>query len=576
MLADVDNRFRLACLTEVTSGDFVISRKRSLDEFSRVDSGVDYLEPMSVSPSIALDYDYNWLSDILDDDWSTPEETGRCSRQVRASGLTTQGFDTMTDTTPSYLLPTSTPGSRFQSSASSSPKPGQDPRILRSSIFKHDPPTHQHPEDTPKYSTRETNLFTHMLSTPIPWTDEEREQEYARHDILIVLQPITTPDNYMESPSDEHLPGYFARKYGPDSGTIGFSSVYGTMYVQLGRFNPVLRHACLAVASFWAGRKTGQTFSNRSEAHITFLLPELRRVIQSGQFDDGHLCAVYLLMSLAWDTNRFRVMQNHGQGLAQMLRHRGYLREHSNKRYVLVDHAPPLIAHIWRLALRDDIMCGFGGPGYYKMCLPAMEMREEPYERCMSHFLDTHRPHLKSIKRELLRKDLLTHRLLHLQNQISEYRRSPEYHRDPAHSERTFRQMGWALIHDISLQRDRITTQYRRNSPAETVYMGGRFLDYAPFYTNFYDSYVLFISNSHAYINATFLIDEKLGRSEKCPERTTAAIDLCRAVVARGKQLKALAIPLCFAGLAFIGDFPRGKTPSKSRLVLLWFGLTDV
>jgi hypothetical protein len=277
-------------------------------------------------------------------------------------------------------------------------------------------------------------------------------------------------------------------------------------------------------------------------------------------------------MSLAWDTNRFRVMQNHGQGLAQMLRHRGYLRERSNKRYALAENAPPLIAHIWRLALRDDNMCGFGGPGYYKMCLPAMEMGEEPYERCMSHFLDTHRSHLKSIKRELLRKDLLTHRLLHLQNQISEHRRSPEYRRDPAHLERTFRQMGWALIHDISLQRDRITTQYRRNSPAQSVFMGGRFLDYAPFYTNFWDSYMLFVYNSQTYINASFLIDEKLGRSEKCPERTTAAIDLCRAVMARGKQTKPMAIPLCFAGLCFIVDFPRGNIPSKSRLGLL----TDV
>jgi len=464
----------------------------------------------------------------------------------------------MTDSSASYLRPTTTPGSRFQSSASSSPKPTLDPRILRSSIFIHSPPQHLHPDDRPRYSTAASNLFAHMLTIPIPWTDEEREREYNKYGFSILLQPITTPDNYMESPSDEYLPGYFAMKYGPDSGTMGFSTVYGTMYVQLGRFNPVLRHACLAVASFWAGRKTGGAFSNRAEAHLTFLLPELQRVIKSGEFDDGHLCAVYLLMSLAWDTNRFRVMQKHGEGLVRMLRHRGYLRERSNNRYMLADNAPPLIVHIWRLALRDDNMCGFGGPGYYKMCLPAMEMGEEPYERCMSHFLDTHRIHLKAIKRELLRKDLLTHRLLHLQNQISEYRGRPEYRRDPVRMEATFRQMGWTLIHDIKLQRDRISNQYARSLSPNRV---AQFLEYAPFYTNFWDSYNLFIYNSQTYINATFLIDEKLGRSEKCPERTTAAIDLCRAVAARQKQLKPMAISLCFAGLAFIGDYPRGLHP---------------
>jgi hypothetical protein len=202
------------------------------------------------------------------------------------------------------------------------------------------------------------------------------------------------------------------------------------------------------------------------------------------------------------------------------------------------------------------------------MCLPAMEMGEEPYERCMSHFLDQHRTHLKTIKRELLRKDLLTHRLLHLQNQISEYRRRPEYRADPASSERTFRQMGWALLHDIKIQRDRISNQYAQ--PVAGPKPVGRFLHYAPFYISIRDCYNLFIYNSQTYINATFLIDEKLGRSEKCPDRTTAAIDLCRAVAARGKHLKPMAIPLCFAGLAFISDYPAGISPRILFFLFEW------
>jgi hypothetical protein len=404
-------------------------------------------------------------------------------------------------------------------------------------------------DDVPRYTTPASNIFIQALTIPIP-NDENLELESREP----LYRSLTAPDNYMESPSDEHLPRYFTKQYGSDTGTMGFPDIYGVMYAQ-GWTNPVLRHACLAVASFWAGRKMGQTFVHRAEAHINFLLPELQRAIRTKTFDDGHICAVYLLMSFALDTNRFRIMQRHGEGLVLMLRHLGYLLSSSNGRHSISEKTSPLVVHVWRLALRDDNMCGFGGPKYYKMCLPLMEMTDIPYERCMDSFLDHKRTHLKLIKRELLLKDLLTHRILHFQNQVSTLRTSSTYKSRSQVYETHILAQAHVVIKDIHYQRSKISEQYLVTYSHRHVQ---RFLQYPPFYTSSWDSYCLFIYNSQTYINATLIADPKLGRSETFPERTTAAIDLCRAAAGREKHLVPQAASLCFAGLAFIGDFPRG------------------
>ena len=409
-------------------------------------------------------------------------------------------------------------------------------------------------DETPRYTTAATNIFIRALTIPIPLDRTLEPQAYET-----IYRSMSAPDNYMESPSDEHLPRYFIKEYGSDSGTMGFPDIYGVMYAQ-GWTNPVLRHACLAVASFWAGRKAGRAFTQRSAVHINFLLPELQRAIRSRKFDDGHICAVYMLMSFALDMNRFRVMQTHGEGLVLMLQHLGYLRPTSTGRYVISDTAPPLVVHVWRLALRDEIMCGLGGPGYYKMVLPVMEMQEQPYERCMSSFIDRRRPHLKNVKRELFLKDLLTHRILHFQNQVFSLRSTTAYERNGEAHENGVSKMGAAVLHDITYQRQKIVSRYLRTQSSRHV---KRFLHYPPFYTTVWDSYCLFIYNSQTYINATLIIDPKLGRSERFPLRTTAAIDLCRACAARETSLAPQAASLCFAGLAFIGDRPRGSIPSK-------------
>jgi hypothetical protein len=405
-------------------------------------------------------------------------------------------------------------------------------------------------DETPPYGTASTNIFIRALTIPIP-KDTSLEPEYREP----LYQNITSPDNYMESPSDEHLPRYFIKQYGPDTSTMGFPDIYGVMYHQSWS-NPVLRHACLAVASYWAGRRVGHAYTHRSAAHINFLLPELQRVIRSKKFDDGHLLAVYMLMSFALDTNRFRVMQKHGEGLVLMLRHLGYLQSTPNGRHTISDHTPPLVIHVWRLALRDDNMCGFGGPRYYKMCLPIMEMQEQPYERCMSCFLDQRRLHLKAVKRELLLKDLLTHQILHFQNQVSVLRATNADQRNTSTREQYIVTRGQRVLGEIVSQRRKISQQYLRTVPVKKV---KQFLDYPPFYTSVWESYCLFIYNSQTYINATLIIDPTVGRSEKFPERTTAAIDLCRAVAAKERQLLPQATSLCFAGLAFIGDYPQGR-----------------
>lgn len=433
---------------------------------------------------------------------------------------------------------------------SNSEKSGLSPYLSSSQPSHHNSEYGELGETHPN-TTAESNIFIRALTIPIP-NDETIEPE----DPEPMYRSITAPDNYMESPSDEHLPRYFTKVYGTDTGTMGFPDVYGAMYGQ-GLTNPVLRHACLAVASYWAGRRAGNTYTQRSAAHINFLLPELKRVIRSRSFDDGHLCAVYMLMSFALDTNRFRLMQKHGEGLVRMLIHRGYLRPTRNRRYVISDTAPELVIHVWRLALRDDTMCGFGGPRYYQMCLPAMEIEEQPYERCMTRFLDQRRSHLKAIKRELFLKDLLTHQLLHFKNRVSSNRASAAYARNVALSEQSIMREGRALMRDIMAQRHKIAQQYLRSASSRQV---KRFLEHRPFYTSMWESYCLFIYNSQTYINATLIIDPKLGRSEKFPERTTAAIDLCRAVAAREKHLVPQAASLCFAGLAFIGDYPRGSS----------------
>ena len=409
--------------------------------------------------------------------------------------------------------------------------------------------------ETPKYNTASNNIFIRALTIPIP-RDRGLEFEYSEP----LYRNITSPDNYMDSPSDEHLPRYFIQQYGSDTCTIGFPDIYGHMYA-LGWTNPVLRHACLAVASFWVGRTAGRPFSHRSEAHINFLLPELQRVIQSKKFDDGHLLAVYMLMSFALDTNRFRVMQKHGEGLVLMLRHLGYLQSTPSGRHTISDNTPPLVIHVWRLALRDDNMCGFAGPRYYKMCLPSMEMEEQPFERCLSRFLDKRRLHLKPIKRELFAKDLLTHRILHFQNKVSSVRATNAYQRNIPVWEQYIMIQGRGVLRDIITQRDKISLQYLRTVSERQVQ---QFLDYPPFYTSVWESYCLFIYNSQTYIYATLIIDPTLGRSEKFPERTRAAIDLCRAAAAREKQLLPQATSLCFAGLAFIGDYPQGRVVMKT------------
>jgi hypothetical protein len=415
---------------------------------------------------------------------------------------------------------------------------------------------------TPQYTTADTNIFIRALQIPIP-NDSTLEPE--DQEPWPLYRSLASPDNYMESPSDEHLPRYFIKKYGTDTGTMGFPNIYGVMYAQSWT-NPVLRHACLAVASFWAGRRAGHTFTHRSAAHINFLLPELQRVIRSRSFDDGHLCAVYMLMSFALDTNRHSVMQKHGEGLVLMLRHLGYLQPTSHGRHVLSDRAPPLVIHIWRLALRDDNMCGFAGPGLYKLCLPAMEMIEQPYERCMSSFMDEDRLHLRDIKRELFRKDLLTHRLLHCQNQVLSVRATGAYRKSPDKFEQHIAWLEKGITDEVTLQRQKISSRYLRTT-SNTSKPVKSFLHYPPFYTSIWDSYGLFIYNSQTYIHATLVLDPKLGRSAKYPQRTTAAIDLCRAVAGREKHLSPQAASLCFAGMTFIGSNPRGSSfPVKSNI----------
>jgi hypothetical protein len=359
----------------------------------------------------------------------------------------------------------------------------------------------------------------------------------------------------MESPSDEHLPRYFIKKYGTDTGTMGFPHVYGIMYAQ-SFTNPVLRHACLAVASFWTGRRSGNNFTHRSALHINFLLPELQRVIRSQTFDDGHVCAVYLLMSLAQDTNRWDITQKHGLGLTLMLRHLGYLNRKEDGCHGISEGASAMVIHVWRLALRDDNMCGFGGRGVYRLCLPAMEMEEEPYERCMATFLDQKRLHLRDIKRLLFLKDLLTHRILHFQNQVLSLRETEAYKRSIETFERHIRRQGDIVMGEIAHQRQKICRQYLRTGSMKRI-VG--FLDHPTFYTSVWDSYCLFIYNSQTYIHATLIVDPTLGQSGIFPERTTAAIDLCRAAAAREKHLSPQAASLCFAGLAFIGNYPEGK-----------------
>jgi len=184
-----------------------------------------------------------------------------------------------------------------------------------------------------------------------------------------------------------------------------------------------------------------------------------------------------------------------------------------------------------------------------------MEMEEQPYERCMSCFLDQRRLYLKAIKRELFLKDLLTHRILHFQNQVSSVRATNAYQRNISACEEHIMTQGRGVLRDIIIQRQKISQQYFRTVSVRQVQ---QFLDYPPFYTSVWESYCLFIYNSQTYINATLIIDPTLGRSEKFPERTTAAIDLCRAAAAREKQLLPQATSLCFAGLAFIGDYPQG------------------
>jgi len=264
-------------------------------------------------------------------------------------------------------------------------------------------------------------------------------------------------------------------------------------------------------------------------------------------------------MSFALDTNRYSVMQKHGEGLVLMLRHLGYLQPTSHGRHVLSDRAPPLVIHIWRLALRDDNMCGFTGPGLYKLCLPAMEMIEQPYERCMSSFMDEDRLHLRDIKRELFRKDLLTHRLLHFQNQVLSVRATGAYRRIPDKFEQHITWLEKGIIDEITLQRQNISNRYQRTT-SNTSKPVKSFLHYPPFYTSIWDSYCLFIYNSQTYIHATLILDPKLGRSAKYPQRTTAAIDLCRAIAGREKHLSPQAVSLCFAGMAFIGSNSRGTS----------------
>jgi len=238
-----------------------------------------------------------------------------------------------------------------------------------------------------------------------------------------------------------------------------------------------------------------------------------------------------------------------------MLRHLGYLKQKTDGHYTISETAPPMVIHVWRLALRDDNMCGFGGPGIYKLCLPAMEMEQEPYERCMTSFLDQKRLHLKDIKRELFLKDLLTHRILHFQNQVLAIRSTAAYNRNINTFEQHIIRQGNNVIGEISHQRQKISHQYLWLDSLRQV---KQFLDHPPFYTSVWDSYCLFIYNSQTYIHATLIIDPNLGRSELFPARTTAAIDLCRAAAAREKHLSPQAASLCFAGLAFIEHYPEG------------------
>src|SRR5436190_21380874 len=67
-------------------------------------------------------------------------------------------------------------------------------------------------DEIPKYTTAATNIFIRALTIPIP-NDDTLEPEYREP----LYRNIASPDNYMESPSDEHLPRYFIKQYGSDT-----------------------------------------------------------------------------------------------------------------------------------------------------------------------------------------------------------------------------------------------------------------------------------------------------------------------------------------------------------------------
>jgi hypothetical protein len=167
-----------------------------------------------------------------------------------------------------------------------------------------------------------------------------------------------------------------------------------------------------------------------------------------------------------------------------------------------------------------------------------------------------------------LLKDLLTHRILHFQNQVLALRATEAYKHNSDVFENHILRQSKTTLHDINLQRQMISRKYVRTSSTSTRQVS-RFLDQPPFYTSVWDSYCLFIYNSQTYIYATLIVDPRLGRSEKFPERTTAAIDLCRAAAAREKHLVPQAASLCFAGLAFIDAYPRGFFPYLLRILMI-------
>jgi hypothetical protein len=142
-------------------------------------------------------------------------------------------------------------------------------------------------------------------------TDSDSEQ--------LPLVGVPAPDEMRVDPTDIYYFAWFVYR-GPEfmGIGIGFPNICGQIY-GMAVTHTVLYHTVLDFSSHFANLTNGKP--SDINQRLAKLLPEIQGTLISGQYDDGHMVAVFLLCALYHYSGNLSASAFHLEGLSLMIVH---------------------------------------------------------------------------------------------------------------------------------------------------------------------------------------------------------------------------------------------------------------